>query len=42
MHCLTDWSRLFDDPIALPDGRVLRTLAVAAWRIGKLANITSI
>jgi hypothetical protein len=23
---MTDWSRTFDDPIALPDGRELKTL----------------
>jgi hypothetical protein len=25
-HDLMDWSRPFDDPITLPDGRVLKTL----------------
>jgi hypothetical protein len=32
----TGWSRLFDDPIALPDGRILRTLGDAGHYIAGL------
>jgi hypothetical protein len=27
---MTDWSRRFDDPITMPDGRIIRTIGDAA------------
>src|SRR5215472_7852575 len=33
LHCLPDWSRPFDDLIALPDGRMLKTLYDAGQRL---------
>ena len=32
----TDWSRCFDEPISLPDGRLLRTLLDAGQHVAKL------
>ena len=33
---MTDWTRPFDEPIALPDGRLLRTLLDAGRYVAKL------
>jgi hypothetical protein len=33
-----DWSHPFDDPIPLPDGRVLRTLADAGFYVAALSE----